>query len=74
MHFDHFQDAETELVLVEEELNCVICGSIFKFNSAGEIFPGLVIIPETYFFAPSFEHATHPVGKFKDGRAPPFFG
>lgn len=74
VHFDDFQDVETEHALSEEELNCVICGSIFKFNSESENIAHYQEVPDTFYFFSITERANSPFGKFKDGRAPPFFG
>ncbi|TVR34433.1 MAG: hypothetical protein EA390_02875 [Balneolaceae bacterium] len=74
VHDSANHNEKTEHVLVEEELTCVVCGSIFKYNSTGEIYSGLLILPETFFFDTSFERASYPIGKFKDGRAPPSIG
>ena len=74
VHFDSFNDAETEHLLVEEELSCVICGSAFKFNHAGNTFVNPQDVPENFLLEVDFECALSPAGTLKDGRAPPSLG
>jgi hypothetical protein len=71
IHADDFHDMDTEHVLVEEELNCVICGSIIKFNPVVETFTTAKDSPKSHYLPALFEQAAKPFGKFKDGRAPP---
>ena len=74
MHDDNANDFETEHVLVEEELICIVCGSIFKFNDENLSSAEIVDTPDAHTFFTSFELAINLSGTFKDGRAPPFFG
>ncbi len=74
VHIDSFHDVETEHVLVEKELSCVICGSAFKFNYAGHTLVTHQVINEALFLDIDFEHTLTPKGILKDGRAPPFSG
>lgn len=72
MHDTSTYDVETEHVLAEEEIICIVCSSVFKFDEVSFSSTGIVEIPDTHTFFTSFELAINLSGTFKDGRAPPF--
>ena len=74
MHHVEAHDVETEHVLAEEELLCIVCGSIFKFNDVNTVTAEIVDSADTHTFFTSFELAIDLSGTFKDGRAPPVLG
>jgi hypothetical protein len=72
IHFDDFNDVETDTMIVEQEFHCVICGSVLKTDpniQDHEIISGY---PETSHFQEVVAYSHSPFSAFKDGRAPPF--
>jgi hypothetical protein len=72
IHIDDFHGVETEHIVVQEEITCVICGSVFKFTPDCEPFRGIQEPPEPCLFSASPEQPASPSGVFYEGRAPPF--
>lgn len=74
IHIDDFSDVQTEQILVENDIQCVICGSVFKFNPDHQVFTSNQDYPEIYFFSTPVQNVISPFDIFQEGRSPPFLG
>jgi hypothetical protein len=74
MHLDDFSDTQTEHILVEDELFCVICGSLFKFTPDANAAVLHQQKPEASLSEVSTESAIPPFSRFQEGRSPPIPG
>ena len=65
-------DADTKHVLVvQDDLHCVICGSIFKTTSVHETHSQHLADSDIIHFFDATEKAQQPFEKFQEGRSPP---
>ncbi len=71
VHIHEFHDAGANYVSVDEELHCVICGSVVNFNPEAYTQSFYKDTPELSLFSEKTEHANQPYNKFQEGRSPP---
>ncbi|WP_141691553.1 hypothetical protein [Rhodohalobacter halophilus] len=70
-HIDNYSDSETVHQLVEDDFQCVICGSVFKFSPQTGIESEVIVSSTPVRFVHnsiSYTSVTYPS---YDGRAPP---
>ncbi len=72
VHLDHYPETETVHQLVEEELNCVICGSVFHFSPDAEQAVTITLPDHSDTPAHIQPVIIEPVEAHFEGRAPPF--
>ncbi|MCC5941490.1 MAG: hypothetical protein JJU37_08100 [Balneolaceae bacterium] len=73
IHIDDHHSAETGQSITQDELHCLICGSVFKFNTDCDQISDAQPDSKPFLFSTPTEKATTPFVPFYDGRAPPFF-
>lgn len=70
-HNDDTSGSETVHQLVEDDFQCVICGSVFKYSPQSESVSNVFINPTTVrYFQPTLSYDSSELPSF-DGRAPP---
>jgi len=73
MHLDDFSDVSTSQILVEEELFCAICGSVFKITPDASSAVLNYSKPDSFHFDTDIKSATQPFSRLQQGRSPPLY-
>ena len=71
IHIDDHHSAETDQSITQDELHCLICGSVFKFNADCDQISDAQPDSKPFLFSTPTEKVTTPSVLFYEGRAPP---